>query len=442
MSNAVTTQFLADVTGHRPGLGQAARQLVLPDVFAQSYGRLQLDRPLFVPEQEITAFADDLAAVFEVLVSLPGRVFGGDLRAYCAALGMDDRLAELMCRGATGKPPLYARADAYHDGTSFKLLELNVGSELGGTDTAQLNRAFLAVPEFADFAERHRLGHVDTVARVVAALRKAAAAVTADEPVIALIESTGGIAAHEHVFVALQEAFRANDVDLLLGEIHELTEQADGKIALRGRPIDVVLRYFVAGELIDDPAGQAVLDTVIRADAAGRTVLFTPLEGAIFASKGSLAMLHDPRVRATFTPDERAVVDRVVPWTRLLSATGDTELFDRCRAERENLVLKPGVGYGGVGTVVGHEVTDEQWQAALDARTTGDHVVQQRVRPVCESVCNADTGELEDWVANWGIFVDADGYAGGFVRALKPGDGAVVSYSNKGTRGTCVFSAP
>lgn len=39
---------------------------------------------------------------------------------------MDDRLAELMCRGSVQPPVLHARADAYHDGTRFHLLELNM----------------------------------------------------------------------------------------------------------------------------------------------------------------------------------------------------------------------------------------------------------------------------------------------------------------------------
>lgn len=433
MPNVVTKHYLAESSVSKP-LRETARELRLPEAYAASYGTVQLDRPLFVPEREIGDFATDLAAVFDILVSLPGRLFDGDLRRYCAALGMDDRLAELMCRGATGAPPLYARADAYHDGTSFKLLELNIGSELGGLDTAQLNRAFLARPEFADFARRHELGHVDTIPRVAAALRAAA---LVDEPVVALIESTNGLAAHAHVFTALREALRDQGIDLLLGEIDELGER-NGHITLRGRPLDVVLRYFVAGELVDDPAGQEKLDLLI---AAPKTVLFTPLEGGVHASKGSLAMLHDPDVRATFTPDEHAVVDRVVPWTRLLGTAADQdELVQHCRNERRNLVLKPGVGYGGVGTVVGHSVTDEQWERALAERRTGDHVVQRRVRPRTEPVLNAETNTGEEWVANWGIFVDPAGYAGGFVRALKPADGAVVSYSNTGTRGTCVFT--
>jgi protein tyrosine phosphatase (PTP) superfamily phosphohydrolase (DUF442 family) len=57
-------------------------------------------------------------------------------------------------------------------------------------------------------------------------------------------------------------------------------------------------------------------------------------------------------------------------------------------------------------------------------------------------VCNPDNGALEDWRANWGIFATQAGYAGAFVRALQIDDGSVISYSNAGTRGACVYSYP
>jgi hypothetical protein len=350
----------------RPGsrLRNSTRDAQLPDVYAKSFGYLLLDRPLFASEPEINAFATDLGALLALLASLPDRLFDGDVRAYCDALGMDSRPASLMCRGSDVPPPRNARADAHHDGEAF-MLELDVGSRLGGTDTAQANRDLLAL----------------------------------------------------------------------------------GRITLRGTGIDVLLRYFVASEIVDDPQALADFDTVLRADEAGRTVLHPPLRGAVLAGKGILAMLHDPLVQATFTPAEQAVVDRVMPWTALLgqarhSPAAHAALLDRCRDRREELVAEPGVGRGGVGTVIGHQVTDAVRRQALPDTAAGDHVVQERVRPATEAVVDADTGAVHEWVANRDVFVDAEGYAGSYVRALEPGDGAVVACSNPGTRGTCVFAAP
>lgn len=445
--NHLTTKFNED---SRSGVVRLHGKTVrdhLPPTYADSYGAVLLDRPLFVAAGEASRFADDLTKVFAILTSLPQRLFDGDLRRYAAGLGMDPGLVDLMLIGATGRPPLYARADAYHDGTSFKLLELNVGSELGGIDTAQVNRAYLAVDSFRAFAQRHRLGFTDTAERVAAALRRAAAPVTDGDPVVALIEGRGGLAEHDHVFVAIQEALRRYGIDVLLGEIDQLGS-VNGKLTLHGRPLDVLLRYFASGQIVGS-ADRARLERIVAADAAGKTALFHPLEGALFASKGSLGALHEPRMRQLLTPEERRVVDRVVPWTRVISgATGSLsgadwyDLVAHCREHRESLVLKPGIGYGGVGVVIGREVTDQVWLDRLAEVRSLDYVVQQVVTPAAEPVLNPETGEPEDWHANWGIFVDEGGYGGGFVRALRGKDGSVISYSNPGTRGTCVFTYP
>ncbi|MGX9788225.1 hypothetical protein [Mycobacterium sp. MMS18-G62] len=439
--NQVTVEYVDECLQNSSSLRRAAAEVVLPHTYSKSYGNLMLARPLFVDHDEITGFADDLTALFTLLTSLPARYFDGDLRRYCAALGMDERLADLMRLGATGHPRLYGRADAYHDGSSFKLLEFNVGSELGGIDAAQVNRAFLDVTSFREFRDRHQLAYIDTAAVLADALRSAAQQVTSrGEPVVALLEGPGGLNEHEHVFAAIQEAMGSHGIDLLLGEIDQVSFR-NGKLVLDGVPVDVVLRYFAAGQLLDHPAGRDTLDLLMRAHHTGRTVVFTPLESALFASKSCLALVHDPRLREEFTVAERELVDRIVPWTRMVGS-GSAELVDACRAHREGLILKPGVGYGGVGAVLGREVSDHEWSEILIAVKDQDYVVQRIVSAASEPVCNPDSGALEDWRANWGIFATQAGYAGAFVRALQADDGSVISYSNAGTRGACVYTYP
>jgi hypothetical protein len=450
----VTRSYVQDCRSGGSRLTGVTREIQLPEIYGRSFGGLLLDRPLFVDEREITAFGTDLRGLLDILTSLPGRVFGGDSSAYCAALGIAPRLADLLLRDEGLEADVLARADAYHDGTSFRLLELNVGSELGGMDAAQLNRAYLQVPAFADFARRHGLGYVDTAGLVAGALRAAGTRVTGrPDPSVALIESPGGLAEHEHVFLALQEAMAGHGLDLMLGEITDLTEQ-DGRTLLGGRPVDVVLRFFVGDELVDNPAARAAFDRLVAAHRDGRTALFTPLHVGVFASKANLALLHDPFVREVLDPSEHELVDRIVPWTRTLGpgpGTGpagradpgeQAGLLARCRAEQQDLVIKPGIAYGGVGTLIGRDTSAQVWREALASGADGTLVVQELVRPVAETVIDAGTGEAFGWQANWGIFANAQGYAGGFVRALRPEHGSVISYSNPGTRGTCVFTAP
>jgi len=450
-TSKVADEYLRECVEPRSRLLRAVDALRLPPIHDVAYGATQLDRPLFVPGERIHAFADDVTTLLGALTRLPAALHHGDVAAFCARLGTSPRLTALLTRHPELPLPVHARADAYHDGTGFRLLELKVGSEPGGVDAAQANRAWLGVPAFADFAERHGLEHVDTAARLAATLRRAAADVTAREPVVALVEARHRLAAHELALRSLQEAMAAQGLTLLLGEIQELG-RIGRKITLRGRPLDVVLRHARAGDLADDPAAAPVLDALARSHTDRGTVLFTPLLSGVFGSTAALALLHDPAVREVLSDAERGTVDRVVPWTaRVSDALHDgaaAELLDRIRAERADLVLKPGLGstgqggYGGQGTVMGSEVSDEEWLRQLAQRRHGDDVVQRRVRPATEPVVDPRTGEAEDWAAAWGVFVDDAGYAGSVVRALRPQDGPVVSDANAATRGACVFTTP
>ncbi|WP_329208556.1 hypothetical protein OG257_16990 [Streptomyces sp. NBC_00683] len=445
MENSATVRYLTESANPDSGLRTLTSRTTVPAEYGKAYGHVLLPRPIFVSEREIGAFADDLAAVFRILVSLPGRCFDGDLNRYGAAIGLPEELVEVMSEGATGDPLLYARADAFHDGTGFRLLELNVGSELGGVDSAQLNRAFLEVPAFRAFAEANDLGHTDTMDHLVAELRAAAAGVEGADPVspvVALIEGPDALGDHNSVFLSIQEDMSRHGIELLLGEIQELTEETDGKLALHGRPVDVVLRYFAAGQIAGHPVARAALTRLNQAHAAGRTAQFTPLEGALFTSKAALGLLHLPAVRAALTDAERELVDRVLPRTWVLGTEGSDDALAHARAHRAALVLKPGIGYSADGVVIGRDVTDAQWEEALEATAVRDYVAQELVVPALETVVDPETGNTGEWVANWGIFVTPQGFGGAFCRALQPRDGAVITYANPGTRGTCVFTYP
>lgn len=441
--DAVTAHYVEECENRGP-LSTASAELELPRAYREAFDELRLARPLFAEHGEITRFADDLTALFDLLASLPEKCFGGDVGRYCEALGMDERLADLMRIGATGPLELYGRADAYHDGTSFKLLEFNVGSELGGVDTAQMNRAFLDVPSFRAFATRHRLAFVDTAAILAERLLAAARPVASGEPVVALLEGPGGLSEHRAVFDAVREALRRHGIHLLLGEVQQLTSRK-GKLVLDGSSLDVVLRYFTAAQLLEYPAGRDDLRAIVKAHEEDRTALFTPLAHGLIESKANLALLHDPRLRQDLTGAEVALVDRIVPWTRTVGAGSGTTreraaLIEECRARRESLILKPGTGWGGAGALLGRELTDRQWSDALHEIRQQDYVVQEIVTPVPEPVFDPVAGELEAWQANWGIFATGEGYAGAFCRALRIDDGSVISFSHPETRGACVFT--
>ncbi|HEY0165515.1 MAG TPA: hypothetical protein VGB75_00605 [Jatrophihabitans sp.] len=449
MTDSVTEDYIKRCLDPQSELRDVVAKARFPQQYLQCFGDRLMPRPFFVAESEIRRAAADLADFFRILQTLPGRMFGGDLAAYCSQVGFNPREAGLMRRLADQPPELYGRSDLYHDGVGFKLLEFNVGSQLGGIDQAQVMPALMQVEPFRRFAEEHGLGHVHTGEQIARSLRAAAEPVARGaQPVVALLEADGALRPLMPLLLSFQEMLRGCGIDLMLGEVSQVVNN-NGKLYLDGTPIDVVLRYFSLNQVMSDPAGEAAVEPIFAAHEAGGTILLTTMESLLYANKGSLALLSDPRWREAFTDDEVELFDRVLPWTRLLvdaetEAGGESvKLLDYCRSERQNLILKPCNDHGGRGITVGWMSTDREWAAALDSAVAGKYIVQERVRQRHEPVVNPQTGELETWVACWSTFLTPMGYSGSHIRAL-PSDqlGIINRGANAATRLTGVFHTP
>jgi hypothetical protein len=449
VTDRVTQEYVQRCLTDGGRLRTAVRQARPPRRYLECFGERMMPRPFFLPESEFRRAGDDLISIFELLVSLPGRLFDGDVARYCAALGYSPRQSALMRRLGGGRPALFGRSDLYHDGTSLKLLEFNVGSQLGGIDQSQIPPALLGVDVFAEFAREHRLDYLSTGEKIARSLYAAAEPVTGGAPpVVALLEADGAMAPLMKLLLSFQELLGGFGLDVRLAEVSQVRNQG-GKLYLDNTPIDIVLRYFSVNQICRDPDGEAAVEPIFQAHEAGGTVLMTTLESFLFANKGCLALLSDPQWRDAYTPAERALIDRVVPWTRGLTA-GPTDvdgrgvdLIEYCRDQRDRLILKPRNDFGGNGIVVGWERTDAEWKEALTTCATGDYIVQERVVQRREPVVDPDSGELQDWVCAWSTFVTPEGFSGSHIRAL-PADqtGIIGRGANAATRVTGVFCYP
>jgi hypothetical protein len=409
--------------------------------FRENYGHRLLARPFFVEKSMLDTVSADLIGLYRILADLPATLFDGDVVRYCEYLGVDQLEAALLHPVDAARPSLYGRADLYRTGSEFRLLEYNVGSRVGGADIGELCGSLLSLEPFRDFAEEFRLDYVDPSAELASSLLEQAATIGRGEnPVVALLEADVGLAAHAAGYGSVAERLRAFGLDLRLGELGQL-RTVGRDLFIDGTRIDVVLRFFSVGQIRDDQQALDALHALRRAHERGRVVVFTPFESYLPANKGALAILSDPRWRAAFTAEEIGLIDSYVPWTRLLRSDVQGDLLDQCRAERADIILKPGNGHGGGGIVAGWETGDREWQEALVSGRAAGFVVQRRVVPTPEEVVDPETGEIGTWLATWGPFVTDRGGAGAYIRAVPTGAGAVVSYGGvEATRVTGVYS--
>jgi uncharacterized circularly permuted ATP-grasp superfamily protein len=101
--------------------------------------------------------------------------------------------------------------------------------------------------------------------------------------------------------------------------------------------------------------------------------------------KAGFELLTDEAHESWFTPAEREVIRRTVPWTRMVTEKKtlyrgqSIDLIPYLRAHRPNFVLKPNDDYGGHGISLGSQLSEAAWDEKLSAALDKDFVAQETI---------------------------------------------------------------
>jgi hypothetical protein len=443
---ALTARYLAEVA--RRGARGSELLSVMPatGMLAAKYQRRYLTRPLFIGQAERDQLNSDLQHVRAALVSLPDRLYGGDLATFATAAGMTDDQAAAVLRTRAGQVTQLARADLYPEASGLRLLEFNMGSGVAGIDNADICRAMLRHPVLKEFARVHRLHYVDTMREQVSMIFSETGFAPGSYPMMAAADWPAHYRIIGPFLQKIARRWRALGLDAHACHLGELTASG-GRVWLRGRPVDIIFRIFLIEHLIEAD-GHALMDPVIDAVARGEVAMFTPLDAELYGSKVPLAMLSDDASRHLFTAAELAAVDRVLPWTRMVRPGPVTledgrtvDLLDYATSHPGDLVLKPALLHGGLGVLPGwHPATSARlWRDRLTSAMGGPYVIQRRIRPDPE-LCPGESGEPVPWIVTWGFFTFPAGYGGMFARAFPADAGLDVLRAGSGVLVGCCLS--
>lgn len=436
--NALTEIYLRESALLDPAeLESLARDRI--DLASTMYRGDCLSRPVLLTAEEHVRLGSDLVHLHDALTSLPRRLFGGDLAAFARAVGMTDAQVTGIMRGSAETPTRLGRADLYHDGTAFRLLELNMGSAIGNLDNAVLNRVAGTHPFIADFVTRHRLTYVDTMAELADTLLTECKVPSGERPLIVAADWPDSFPDLEPQLRRSAAQLAPLGVDIVPCHLGQLSTK-DESLWLGERKVDLVYRLFLVEDLLD-PRAPELIDPVLRAAERGAVRIFTPMDSELYGSKGALAMLSDEENRGLFTAEELDTLDRLLPWTRMVrpgdvSAHGErVALREYALARRDELILKPTLLHGGSGVLPGWLTSPDDWASSVDAAMDGPFVLQQRVRPQPELFHTA-AGTVEH-VLNWRVFLCARGYGGALARGSTELDGLINLAA--GSHATCCF---
>lgn len=451
MNRATLTALYLDEVRRR---GVKARELIgsqadSPLLNAFYHGRY-LSRPLFLGHEELTQIETDLVNLRSALVSLPDRLYGGNLAAFARDVGMTDVQISAIMRSRGASVTRQTRADLYIDETGFRLLEYNMGSALGGLDNPDMCRSLLEHPVLAEFARKHRLGYVDSMREEVHNKFVECGFEPGSRPMMVTADWPSSYRTLEPYVRQYTARLSTLGIDAHPCHIGEL-EVHDGRVWLRDRAVDAIDRLFMIEDLLEDADAPALMDPILDAAARGWVKIFTPMDSGLFASKGALAMLSDEVNRPLFDARELASLDRILPWTRMVRPGPVTledgrrvDLLDYALTHQRDLALKPTLLHGGEGVLLGWraDVSAGLWEEHIRGAMDGPYVIQRRIRPVPELFPGED-GQPVPWIVAWGVFTGVNGYAGVFARATTVESNVeVINLDSGAYAGTCMFVEP
>lgn len=404
------------------------------------FGVEHLSRPVYLDAEQVTALERDLPALQRLVDELPARLCDGDMASFAKLCGATPAQVDAVL--ATRHPATWpvARADLFLGENGFTAFETNMAA-VGGVEIGELCRAMLSIPEIGDFVSARQLTFTAPWGSFLEALDAEADRIGAGhEARIAVVTAPGDSPKTRAVFEMLAVLLEDSGYQAVACGLDELSYSGN-KVRAEGLQVDLVLRYFFLDQ-VGGPA-QACLEPLLEACRRDEVVLLAPFAADLVGSKRAFALPWHREWSGYFTEAERELVARLTPWSHVLRSrlsTEEDELVDTaeyCASNRAGLVLKGGMSQGGSDVVMGRDLTDGQWRAAVADGLRRGSVVQRLVIPEPENFTEGWPRSVVQRVINWGVYVIGGHYAGVMARGALADRSGIVSYDSGALLGCC-----
>ena len=373
-------------------------------------------RPHFLARGDWEALRAQGIRVLDIAARVAREVFGGDVARLCDFLGTPAAEARWVTLDPGPPDVVLSRLDAFVTPAGPRYIEVNSDAPAGFGYSDRMARLFSRLPVFARFAERQPVSyHASEDALVQAVVGQWRGS---GRPRIAIVDWSDVKTRPDQEI--LREAFAARGFDCVLADPREM-DVAGGRLHAGGAPVDLVYRRAVLSELVareDDV--RALLDAYRHRTCP----VVNSLRCRLSEDKAFFGILTDEAFGALMSEEERALVSRVLPWTRRVAERRtirdgrEVDLVPHVLESRDGLVLKPAHAYGGRSVLLGSETAAPEWEAAVRRALEAPWVAQERVEIPEEPFPVLRDGELSfvPLKVNANPFYVAGGPAGAVTR--------------------------
>jgi hypothetical protein len=345
-------------------------------------------RPVFLSpqdEERVRRVAETIAAIAERITAAALETVS--LFEQFHLRPEEERLVRL--NGGYARASAASRLDAFLLPESLQFTEYNGESPAGPGYTESLADIFRGLPLMEDFKKRFEVHSYPLSAKLLDALITTYVdwGGKTKRPQMAIVDWKEVPTWSE--FEILKEKFERMGIPVELADPREV--EFDGKhLIVNGKKVELLYRRVLMNDIVAKPKEcQAIVD----AYASGKVCVANNFRCKIPHVKAFFAVLTDEKNAHYFSSEEREMVQRHVPWTRVVSDVkteheGEPiELLEYIRKNQKHLVMKPSDEYGGKGVTLGWEVEKKEWEIAIEdalpggkaAKAQGCWIVQERI---------------------------------------------------------------
>jgi len=291
-----------------------------------------------------------------------GAEFEDDPQGFSEFFNLPLAVAHLFLDGEADPGTLVQRTDAVLTAEGLKLVEMNIGSGIGGWAMHWLDGQYRRQPDLAPFLAAHDSALRSTPREFMAFLVRTLREQDLPPDVLLLVDDRFIARGGPQAFTALYDAALAEQGGR--GRLHFATSfdavacKADGAY-LRGTRL---------GALLGAHAGTLVAPPPLNRAAFARQLFLpdNPLS-VVLGDKRALALLHRRKDDAGFSVEQRAAIEAFIPWAAPVVPgpvrfEGHTQDLGRLLLqERGRFVVKTARGARGDNVFIGRYIEAPRW---------------------------------------------------------------------------------
>lgn len=322
------------------------------------------------------------------------------------------------------KIEISSRLDLTYTDEGFKILEVNMGSSIGGM-------------EFQNFEPLIKDLHTplqDSNTEVEYVFRN-----TQSIYIQFLIDQIQASVENIHdeinIFLVTADSKSTPEIQATQSFFNELLVNALHKVNKRGKAyMDTLhsLKYTndqlyynnhrIHGVLIFDFALNDMSMDIFRAFTTDKVYFPDHFGTKLLRDKRNLMLLRILAAKETFSTAENELILRHIPWTQVIKneivSYDDisVNLIELLKQNKDKFVIKIADGLQGTGVFIGKYTTKENWSAVIEEALINKKYIAQEL---CESLDFWAPNDIHKWVRNkliWGSFGFGKTYAGVWVR--------------------------